>query len=450
MKNAFHKLTVAIKPEVWERIGWTLLVCLLLGGLPVALYRALSDNTNDFTCFHQAGRYVLEHGARDPESGLSKYLPSADVAWMALGWMPLGLAAIVWYLIGVGSWFGLLRAIGRYLLADLEPVLRRRTVLVAGLLAALLAIDGFCLGSFHVFMVWFMVAGLGRIAQNRNWSGGGLLGLAIWIKLLPLLGVALLLWKRKWLPAAVALACMLLVDVTLSVGGLAPKAAWNEHVNWLAQEGCGSTSRQLNCVGCVDEDRPRNQSTVAVLRRLLTKYGNQINPVRHSVILAKLSPRELTGVYLAVVGLLGLAVAVFCRRAGRATSGPQWSAEIALVALTTLWVSPVVWSYHSTAAAPALAVVLGKSQRSRWLAWLVIVVWMLGVCLLGSPLARACGSQLWINLLLGLALLWVSRQLRQQEIDRQQTPSRVFSCAVMAPRPSNLRKEPSCPQTVLQ
>ena len=115
----------------------------------------------------------------DPESGLSKYLPSADVAWMALGWMPLGLAAIVWYLIGVGSWFGLL--IGRYLLADLEPVLRRRTVLVAGLLAALLAIDGFCLGSFHVFMVWFMVAGLGRIAQNRNWSGGGLLGLAIWI-----------------------------------------------------------------------------------------------------------------------------------------------------------------------------------------------------------------------------------------------------------------------------
>ena len=46
-----------------------------------------------------------------------------------------------------------------------------------------LVVDGLCLGSFHVLMLWPTLSGVHRACRGQTWSGGILLGLAVWLKL---------------------------------------------------------------------------------------------------------------------------------------------------------------------------------------------------------------------------------------------------------------------------
>ena len=114
-------------------------------------------------------------------------------------------------------------------------------------------------------------------------------------------------------------------------------------------------------------------------------------------------------VYFAALGLLGVAVAVYCRRPGWQMSNAQWTTEIALVSLATLWVSPVLWSYHPTAVLPALAVVLARTAARPRLGWTIILGWLIAMGLLGCPLACALGEIFWATLLLGGLLVWTAR-----------------------------------------
>ena len=104
--------------------------------------------------------------------------------------------------------------------------------------------------------------------------------------------------------------------------------------------------------------------------------------------------------------MLALGIAVFCWPPGRRAPAARQSTEIALIVLATLWFSPVVWSYHLTAATPALALVISRDQdRWRLLSLLVAVVWLAALGLLCWPVARACGVLLWLSLWLGVALV---------------------------------------------
>jgi hypothetical protein len=385
------------------------MVVLLLVGFAIAAGRAVLNGGSDFPYFYAAGKYVWEHGARDPGSNLVKYLPSIDVPWVLLVWLPLPIAGCVWYLVGCLGWFGLLHAIGRYLLAEASETTRRTCTLMAGLLALPLAIDGLCVGTFHLFMVWFMLAGLGRISQNRCFSGSMLLGLAVWVKLLPLLGVAYLLLKRKWQPAALAVAWALAIDVGLTLLAFSPQNGWQEHVKWFRSAAVGTVESQLTSPKPLDEDRLTNQSVAVTLRRLLSRLGSEASQNWARVTVADLSGRQLKAIYAAIMALLALGIAFVCRRPGRELSPGQWAVEIALIVLATLWFSPLVWSYHPTAATPALALILSRGPDHNRLCWTVGMLWLLGMALLGWPVARACGDLLWVSLLVGAALLWTSR-----------------------------------------
>jgi hypothetical protein len=254
-------------------------------------------------------------------------------------------------------------------------------------------------------MVWLMVAGLARVSRGRCWSGGFLLGTAAWLKLLPVLGIGYLLLKRKWLPAAIAVASVVVIDVVLTVAAYGPTGAWEEHVAWWHQGASGTVMRQLTSPRTVDEDRLTNQSVPVTLRRLLTYLGSEPQGVRNRVGIANLSADQLKVAYLAVTGLLALPLLIFCRRPGRNLSLGQWSAEIALMSAATLWFSPVVWSYHPTAAMPAMAVVLSRGQQHTRLVWAVAMLWLAAMALLACPVARAGGDLLWISLLLGGVLM---------------------------------------------
>ena len=209
---------------LWERLGWFMMAGLLIMGLPMAYQRAI-DNGPDLAGFCDAGRYILEHGTRDPSSTLSRYWPSADVPWIAFALLPISVTAVLWYGIGCAAWLGLLRTICGRMLVGLDPAARRHATLAAGLLAMPIVIDGMCLGSFHVLMVWLMIAGLDRACRGQQVSGGIVLGTAAWLKLLPLLGIGFLLYQRKWKGAIVATATVVVLDVVLTLRLLGRRAA---------------------------------------------------------------------------------------------------------------------------------------------------------------------------------------------------------------------------------
>ena len=204
---------------VLERLGWALMIVLLIIGLPMAYQRAV-DNGPDLAGFCEAGRYILEHGTREPHSTLSRYWPSADVPWILFALLPISVTAVLWYGIGCITWFGLLRTIYGRLLSDCEPAVRRHATLAAGLLAMPLVIDGLCLGSFHILMVWLMILGLDRACRGEETMGGILLGIGAWLKLLPMLGIGFLIYQRKWKGALIALATVIVFDVDAQRCGL--------------------------------------------------------------------------------------------------------------------------------------------------------------------------------------------------------------------------------------
>lgn len=394
----------------WERTGWIVLVAVFLASIPYVLYRTSRNPGSDFPLFYQSGQYLLQHGVRDPDSKFAFYLPSADVAIAAFAWLPFPLAVVAWYVLNAGSWVLLLTAIHRYLLPGYNSIVARQAVLGAGLLMLPLVIDHLCVGAFHMLMVWLMVAGLGRVAQGRAWSGGAMLGLAVWVKLLPLMGVGYLVLKRKWLPAAVAMATLLVVDAALSLTAFGPAATWDLHCQWWKSEAHGRRNLMLTESQRIDEDRLTNQSVTIMVRRLLSEMGCGVSPARDAVAIGDLTPEQLKAVYMAIVGVLGLGVLVFCRRSGRDLTPEQWASEISLIVLSTLWFSPLVWSYHPTAATPALAILVARSPKHTRLVWAVAALWLLSQILLAWPVARAAGVLLWANLLVGAVLVWTSRR----------------------------------------
>ncbi len=171
-----------------------------------------------------------------------------------------------------------------------------------------------------------------------------------------------------------------------------------------------------------------NQSVAVTLRRLLTSLGSlpaarsqdsaSATPgalaeeqmyerefhlkARRQVQLADLTPGQLQAVFLAIMGLLALGVAVYCRP--RKSEGAEGRRDkIVMITLATLWFSPVVWSYHFVAATPVLAVLLLRG-RYRWqLVVPVVGLWLGAFCLLKFEAARAAGVLLWMTLLLGAA-----------------------------------------------
>lgn len=394
----------------WESIGWGLFVLGLAVAFPIAQYRAVyQTGGTDVPEFYEVGRYILEHGQRDPHSFLKYYLPSIDVAWSALAAMPLWLTSCVWYAFGCLTWLGLLRTVWQ-ILPDGDRTARRHATLVAALLMLPLAMDHLCLGAFHLLMLWLMLAGLHRASRDQAWLGGLLLGVAVWVKLLPIAGVGYLLLKRKWLPAVIAVATVLVVDVVISVAALGPQDAWQSHVRWWQTEGRGASERLLTDREFISEDRLSNQSPAGVVRRVLSQMGVRPgDPQYPRLILADLTPNQLKGVYYGFLGALGMGLLLLCRRSGSTTSPSQWATELAMVQLATVWFSPVAWSYHFTAATAALGVVLARGSRNPRLTWTLIVLWLISMALFGSLWARTVGAMCWMTFFLGAALVWTAR-----------------------------------------
>ncbi|GAB6166773.1 hypothetical protein JCM19992_27730 [Thermostilla marina] len=404
-----------VRRHPWEALGWLLLVVGLCVGSVMAVLRAYHDKGGtDFPEFYAAGRYVVEHHDRDPKSILYNYLPSIDVPFAVLAWLPMPVAAGVYYLVNVGFLFGLMRALYRHVLTDIEPTLRRQAALGAILSVFPLALDGMVLGAFHLAMVWLLIEGLGRVAEGRSISGGLIVGTAVWVKLLPVVAVAYLILKRRFTPAIVAIATAIMIDVILSAAAFGPAGAVATHQQWWTQHASATTKRQLTEPGLIDEDRLTNQSLPIVLRRFLTDFGHSPGNPRNRLTIAHLTGRELTWIYRGCIVIMMLALGWYFRYPYSNIPSERAKAEMGLVALATVWISPVVWGYHPTAAGPALAWIGARRDRLPIPVWTAFAVWLAGVAGHASKVTAAAGSVLWASFIVGAILVWMAYRQTQQ------------------------------------
>jgi len=198
----------------------------------------------------------------------------------------------------------------------------------------------------------------------------------------------------------------------------------------VARTGSGSLRRQLEEPGVIDEDRRTNQSLPVILRRVLTHFGTEAGYPRGAVALGNLSSAQLGAAYLAVVGLLGLALILYCRHPGDRLEPLRWSTEIALVTLGTLWYSPLVWSYHPRPSR--------RDWRSRSVrpaapppARATAAIWLVAMALFAVPVARILGHLLWASLFLVRCWsgwsdpqLWVASRRRRSQVPRPRSAGR--------------------------
>ena len=325
-----------------ETLGWLLMAAFLVLALRMAYLRAVNGGP-DLALFCDAGRCVLHAARAAPFGGYRPYLalgqnvpgrppgccriyrhcrrlaPTVNcLAWLGLLRLICETAVGVWSRErGAGSHAVVLPAPG-----SLLPALRRPPSRHARRRAAGDAAGGGRHGAGRLPRAHALAdarrTGSGDAGKGN--SGGVLLGIAAWLKLVPLLGVALLVYHRKWKAAAVAMSTVVFLDVALSLAAFGPAAAWREHVSWWRQGAQGTAERQLTCAGATDEDRLTNQSVAITLRRLLTSLGTPDASVhdayaaaRRRVQLAEVSPEACRAVYLVVTGLLVVAVAIYCR-----------------------------------------------------------------------------------------------------------------------------------------
>jgi cobalamin biosynthesis protein CobD/CbiB len=83
-----------------------------------------------------------------------------------------------------------------------------------------------------------------------------------------------------------------------------------------------------------------------------------------------------------------------------------------LVALCTLWFSPVVWGYHFTAATPALAAISARRAAQPRRAWTGAALWLAVLASFAWRLARAFGAALWLTFLVGAIMVWTRDEER--------------------------------------
>jgi hypothetical protein len=395
-----------------------IMAVVLFGMLPWAVMRAVTDQGSDVFDFVRSSQYIIAHGCRNPCTAFNRYLPSVDVAFILFTLAPLTVVATIYYVFNIGTWFALLATVRNGLLPANEPLVAGRGTMAASLMVLVLAADGFMIGAFHVLMVWLMVAGLVQASRGRHWKGGALLGLATWLKLLPVIGIGYLLLKRKWQAAMIALAVVAAIDIPLSLAAFGWQGAWREHAAFVSGGALGTLQHQMHGETWIDEDRITNQSTIVILRRLLTERAEY-----SGMAVADLSPAELSTVTGCVLVGLAVGIVTILRRPGAALSRQQWASEIALLLLCTVWFSPVVWSYHLTAVLPALAVIMAQDRYENPKR-IVTLAWIIGVLLFAVPVARAAGHMLLTSYLIGGVLLWL--MVRRGELESMKLSATFF------------------------
>ena len=383
---------IAPPPPVASRNVRLLCVIALVGFavfLAVIGARAINKSSPDFEYFYRAGAHLLargelDHGFDRLPSGeielrgtIEWYLPCVSRFITLLAWLPYGVAGSIWLTLNVIALFTVLALLGRHLTGLPRqdwPV----TLLVPVLMLGLFWYWEFRLNQIDNFMLLLVVASFVHWQHRQRKLAGFWLGLAVLLKVTPMLLVVWFALKREFKTVGVALLTIVLAGPVADVIVFRPAYTLDAYQTWFHTAVIRGSQR-----GLILDQREmdwRNQGLGAVASRWLapTNYALHFDndprirtykkPATMNV--AELPRATIATIVLALVGLSAAGLLWLARRPARDLNLWQLRAEWALFLVAMLWLMPVLRRYHLILLLPPMVVLASAihyaGMRRAW------------------------------------------------------------------------------------
>ena len=272
------------------------------------------------------------------EANYYLYPPFFAMAMIPLTFISFKTAHAAWYLANLAAIAGVVWSYARGRARGREQWARPEIALtVVAIALSWPALFTFGAGQANFVVLLLLVSAFFALRDRREIAAGLLLAAAVAIKLTPVLLLAYLAWRRRWVALASATAAL---GVLVLAGAAA--AGWGSYTTYL-QEMMPLLSR-----GC---DHWINESLAAFFGRL-SNSGSIFS-------WAIGDPSLLSRVLAGSAGLALMAGAFILMGGGRGSASLEL--EFALLVVTTLLVSPLSWTHHSVLS------LIGLLAAARWL-----------------------------------------------------------------------------------
>ncbi len=336
---------------------------------------AISRRAPDFGYFYSAGAHLLTQGELDRgverlpngqievRGTIEWYLPFVSRLMTLLAWLPFGAAGPLWLTLNVVAFFTTVALLGRHLMG-LPPQDWPVTLLLPVVLLGLFWHWEFRLNQIDTLTLLLVVASFVHWQQRRQKLAGFWLGLAVLLKVTPMLLVVWFALKRQFKTVGVALVTIFLAGPVGDLIVFRPAYTLDAYRQWFHTAVTTGSHRGL----ILDQKEMdwRNQGLGAVASRWLhpTNYALHFDndpriktyktPATMNV--AALSRATVAAIVIALAGLSVAGLLWLVRRPASALSLWQLRAEWALFLLAMLWLMPVLRRYHLILLLPAVAV----------------------------------------------------------------------------------------------
>src|SRR5215217_843984 len=217
-------------------------------------------------------------------------------------------------------------------------------------------------GGPHTILLGLMMGGVYAVWTGGEKLGAVIIGLAIALKVTPVLFLPFFLWKRQWklaLYTTVAAICWILLPIVW----MGPSSWWSHQLTW-TQVAAGSLIGAPNRYTQINEDNIRNSGINPALMRYLVTL-----PPEHA--LRKDDPGyvpifNVPVVYarVIVVAAIAMLVGLFgwqTRRPYQGSGDHEWPRECSMLLIIMLLLSPLTWIQHLPWLLPALYWVVARA-----------------------------------------------------------------------------------------
>lgn len=403
-----------LRDPLW-RAFLTFVVIYTVGMCVYLPFRA--QRSTDFRDYWRTALAFRETGEVRSDLGVHNYLPAFVVLMTPWSVLPLQVSIVIFALLSMALWVATLHMMVRLVGEGAE-----RAVLIGAFLTFPYVHSCVTLGAIELVLLFLIVACAACVRGNRPGLGGAALGLAIALKMLPVVLLAPLVLAGRWKAVAASVACgvaLIFALPALAVGW--PTTAqlhsdFAQRLGVVKADHSGEAPRAggPSTIEILTAEKPRkavfsNISLPMVLRGLLTPIDRHPRenepPLRVNV--ADLPVVWVGVIYAALLACVGIATLWRSRGCDLLNSYGLWCAVMLLV-------SPLVWTrYLLLACLPVVLIVRSglqnKSAPARRASIAALSIWGLGIILLAWPAARAAGAQL-----AGLAAIWAALLMIEQ------------------------------------
>ncbi len=336
-----------------KRILSILLVLILLGLWANMVIRATRGHGSQYDDFTEFSRDLLFNQVNVYEvydldvTSIGKYPPFFAMVYAPLVPLPLPLGAAIWFLFSVVMMVLASKAAVNIVMRFSEiSSMPHQTALWAVPLALIgvVTITNLETSQVNIFIFSLVLLGLDQFSKNKDMQAGLLLGVATAIKITPGLFIAYFFYKRSWKMVFWASAGVLICWGVILPLALTPSRFLPVLESWLGIFFSFITEGTI--AEGVTGFRHTNQSLSAVIYRFFTDTPANGGFENFYVNILNLS--YTTAGWIMKILKIGILVglALVCRAPMKGRKDPRIPLELSLVAIATLYLSPISWINH--------------------------------------------------------------------------------------------------------